>query len=539
MRNERELWDKYCSFLEKPFSEQITYCEERIKKKFEKWKKTKTAKHLMKKFRIEFEKLEDVPLTTYGDYPILHEFGARIDALVKKKPRKRGERLLDYYSRLFAELKPMLDGWMIDDFGCAAKTSGTSGKPKWIIHGATSLKNYEEGCVTMACLICSENWGETKIKEGDTSLNIVAPIPYISGWGLLLSSRHFKPIPPPEVIEGVTDMGRRLWIIFKSIEKGSKPVLAAGITSFFKLVCRYLKDKASVFKEYYESLDFGLAKFYMLCKWMHSRLFHKPYKRVRDFLPLRGVGVAGVNIDIYKDFFVEEFGVEPTNLYGSTELPAVMHGPPDRKICLIPNLKIGYFEFMDERGHVKKIDELKIGETYELIGTILESLLIRYRTGDLLTVVDFRDDGMPYFMFKSRINEVLDFYGYFRIGENIFSRVLDRAGLRYFEKWAITKEIRRDGERLLVLMEMPWEYSETQMAKIIFKNLLQESDEFQNYVKDFSIKYPKEIIRVEYLKKGTFLRYSLRRIKEGVEPGQIKLPKVIPPERKEVLDLLK
>ena len=86
---------------------------------------------------------------------------------------------------------------------------------------------------------------------------------------------------------------------------------------------------------------------------------------------------------------------------------------------------------------------------------------------------------------------------------------------------------------------MPWEYSETQMAKIIFKNLLQESDEFQNYVKDFSIKYPKEIIRVEYLKKGAFLRYSLRKIKEGAEPGQIKPPKVIPPERKEVLDLLK
>ena len=190
----------------------------------------------------------------------------------------------------------------------------------------------------------------------------------------------------------------------------------------------------------------------------------------------------------------------------------MMYGSPDRKTYLIPDLRMGYYEFINERGEVKRIDELKRGKTYELVGTSMGGMLIRYRMEDLLTVVDFRDDGMPYFTFKSRVSELLDFYGYFRIGEELFSRVLDQIGLRYFEKWALTKETRRDSEYTRVLMEMPWEYSEERTAKMIFENLLQLSDDFQSYVKDFSIKHPKEIIKVEYLGRGAFLRYSLNKI---------------------------
>jgi len=538
MKNERELWDEYCSFLEKPFSEQIAYSEERLKKHVKRWKNTKTDRYLMKKFQRKIEEPEDIPLTTYEDYPILHKFGEKMDALTASRPKRRGERLFDYYSRFFAELKPMLDGWMVDEFGFAAKTSGTTGKPKWIVHSVTTLKDYERSGVTIVCLICSESWGETKVKEGERGLNIVAPLPYISGWGVLLGSKHFGIVPPLESVEGITDMGRRMWITLEKIEEGHKPVFAAGVPSFFKMVCRYFKDRSHLFREYYESTDFGLAKFYMLFKWLHARLFNKPYEKIRDFLPLKGLGLSGVNIAPYKDFFIREFEVEPTNLYCCTEFPVIMYGPPDRKTCLIPDLRTGYYEFLDKNGNLKKIDELKKGETYELVGTAFEGMLARYRMEDLLTVVEFRDDGMPYFIFKSRIKEMLDFYGYFRITESVFSKTLVKAGLKYFEKWTVTKESTREGEQLLVLMEKPWKYSEAESAKIIFNALLQTSPDFRSYIEDFSIKKPQEVIRVKYLKKGAFLRYSLRKMKEKAELGQIKPPKIVPPERKNVLDLL-
>ncbi|MEM2514053.1 MAG: GH3 auxin-responsive promoter family protein [Candidatus Bathyarchaeia archaeon] len=537
MLDEKEIWHKYCSFLEKPFSEQVAYSEERIKKHFEKWTKTKTARYLAMKYGVEIKKFEDIPLTSYEDYPILHEFGLKIDEMTKRMPR-REERLFDYYSMLFAELKPIIDGWMIDDFGYAAKTSGSTGEPKWIVHGVTALKNYENSCITVAGLMCSESWGETKIKEGDTGLLPAAPIPYTSGWGLLLGSKYFKVIPSLEVAEKITDMRKRLWIILKEIEEGRKPVFAAGVPSFFQMVCRYLKDRASIYREYYSSLKIGFAKFYMLLKWWQSSLFDQSYKNLRDFLPLKGIGIGGVNISPYKDFFVKEFGIEPTNVYGSTEFPTNMYGPPDRKECLLLDLRTGYYEFIDENGNIRRVDELKKGRTYELVGTAIESMLIRYRVKDLFTVVDFRDDGMPYFAFKSRVGEILDFYGYFRITEGLFSKIISNIGLKYFEKWTVAKVLDEKGEHILILMEKPWEYSEEETAKIIFEKMREMLPDFQDYIRDFSVKSSTEIVRVKYLRKGAFLRYSIKKIKEGAEPGQIKPPKIIPPERNIELNLL-
>ncbi|MEM3744953.1 MAG: GH3 auxin-responsive promoter family protein [Candidatus Bathyarchaeia archaeon] len=536
MMNEKEIWDKYCSFLEKPFSEQIAYSEKIIEENFEKWKKTKTAQYLVNKYNVKIEKFEDTPLTTYGDYPALQEFASRIERIIARKPR-RGERLFDYYSGIFTELKPIVDGWMIDNFGFAAKTSGTTGEPKWIAHSITNLKIFEENLLTVAALTCSESWGETKIREGERGLQLAAPLPYLSGWSVLLSSKHFNMIPPPEVIEGETNLGKRLWIILKEIERGTKPTVAGGETAFFHLVCRYLKNKTEVFREYYKSLNLGLAKIYMSFRWLLSH-FSKRYERLRDLLPLKGISVAGVNIEPYKSLFIQEFGVEPTNVYASTEFPVLMCGPPDRKECLIPILKTGYYEFIDEKSNVKKIDELKRGETYELVVTTIQSMLIRYRIGDLLTVVDFRDDGMPYFIFKARVNELLDFYGYFRITERIFSNALREAGLKYFEKWAVTKEIREGDEQLYVLMERPWRYSEEEAAKIIFNALSKTFPDFQNFIRDFSIKKPSDVIRVKYLRGGAFLRYSMKMVKEGAEIGQIKPPKIIPLQKKEIVDLL-
>jgi hypothetical protein len=83
------LWREYCSFFDKPFSEQLEYNELKLKAYFNRWKRTKMARQLCPKGVSTFE---DVPLTTYEDYTILHEFGSRIEKLIKKLP-ERMERL--------------------------------------------------------------------------------------------------------------------------------------------------------------------------------------------------------------------------------------------------------------------------------------------------------------------------------------------------------------------------------------------------------------------------------------------------------------
>ena len=59
-----DLWKKYCSYCEKPFSEQIATSKHKMKEYFEKWKK----KDLYKEFCADkTSKFKDVPITDYRD----------------------------------------------------------------------------------------------------------------------------------------------------------------------------------------------------------------------------------------------------------------------------------------------------------------------------------------------------------------------------------------------------------------------------------------------------------------------------------------
>ena len=157
---------------------------------------------------------------------------------------------------------------------------------------------------------------------------------------------------------------------------------------------------------------------------------------------------------------------------------------------------------------------------------------------DLFKVVDFRDDGMPIFSFESRRADLLDIRNYFRLSDALAIKALVEAGLPLTDKWAFAKEIEPD-EHLCLLMEREWEYPEREASRRIFEALQKVDPQFQNYVRDFGIRDPWKVIKVEYLRKGAFMRYVMQRAKQGAEMGQIKPLKLITPKNKEVADLLK
>jgi len=190
---------------------------------------------------------------------------------------------------------------------------------------------------------------------------------------------------------------------------------------------------------------------------------------------------------------------------------------------------------------IRKITQLERDNVYELVVTPFGSVLVRYRMGDLLKVVDFRDNGMPVFSFESRKVDLLDIRSYFRLSEAVATNALLEAGLPPTDKWAFAKEIdhtTRD-EYLCLLMEKEWEFSELEASRGVFDALRKLDPYFQNYVEDFGIRDPWQVIKVEYLKKGAFMRYIMQRAKQGAPMGRIKPLKLITPEKKEVADLLR
>ncbi|RLG95281.1 hypothetical protein DRO29_05830, partial [Candidatus Bathyarchaeota archaeon] len=113
-------------------------------------------------------------------------------------------------------------------------------------------------------------------------------------------------------------------------------------------------------------------------------------------------------------------------------------------------------------------------------------------------------------------------------------------------KWAVIKLL-KPREHLHFLMEKVWPYSEREAERIIFNALIEAEktiprpDEtlLRDYIADFRIRDPSEVVRVEYLRPGAFLRYSIMKAKEGVPIGQYKPPKIIPPERIDIYEALK
>ncbi|RLG98712.1 hypothetical protein DRO29_00310, partial [Candidatus Bathyarchaeota archaeon] len=463
-----DLWEKYCKFYEKDFSEQMEYNRKRLERYFQKWRKTALAKILCPE---KPNRYQDVPITTYSDYPMLSEFGQRISDMVRANPKKRGETFRDYYMRIGQKAGSWLSQYMVEPFYLCMKTTGTTGESKWVAHGRTFWENFASASIATAVVACSDGWGETKLKEGDKALNMNAPIPYVSGWGALASQAHLKLVPPIEVADNLKDMKEKFFLILKAIRRGEKIAVGGGIGSLFYMICKYFVEPEEFYAEYYRSMNLGIKKVLLYLKMLQCRLSRRERTSIVNFMPLKGVLIAGVEAQLYIDFFREEFNLEPLHIYGSTEAGPLMRGDPDRKTDLIPDLRTSYIEFKTEDGEVKNLDELKKGEVYDIVVTPFGSIFFRYDMEDSVRVVDFRDDGMPIFAFEGRRKAIIRLYEY-DVTPNVITRALSLAGLKSSDKWAVIKLL-KPREHLHFLMEKVWPYSEREAERIIFNALIE------------------------------------------------------------------
>ena len=530
-----ELWKKYCSFFDKPFSEQVEYNEAQAKEYFKKWKKTKMAKKLCPK---GVKKLEDVPLTDYSDYPILREFGVKVERLSETVPKKKGELLWDYYRRISNKVALMLNEWMVDNYHFCLKTSGAGGESKWFAHDKTYWEKAVRTGFQVVIFACSDGWGTTKIKRGDRFLNIAAPPPYGSSVGTKTFETFLKAVPPTHIMENIADMRKKMSLVYKTIEKGKKIDFAFGPASVLGLLSKYFTEPDKLYKDRYQSMNLGMVKFILFLKYLQARMRGKKHKKVREVMPAKGLICTAWDGTIYLEYLRDQFDVEPFNMYAASDTHIPFMGRPQRKFDFFPNFETVYFEFLADNGEIKKIDELRKNHVYELIVTTFGSMTVRYRLGDLFRVIDFEDDGMPIFRFESRKIGMIDIYGYFRLSEAIVREALHNVGLSATDNWAVTQEL-HPKEHVHILMEKEWNYSEDQSAKLIFNSLQKINPDFENYVRDYKIKDCSEVLEVKYLRKGAFMRYTMKKAREGVPFGQIKPPKIIGPDKHHLVDLLR
>lgn len=533
-----KLWNKYCSFIYEDFQKQIEYNREETEAYFKKIKNTKLLEAIGAK---NAENIRQVPITTYDDYVFLKSFGERVRKLELSIPKKSNETLAEYHIRIGRmAAEPIMD-YLPGDFSFYVKTTGTTAYNKWIIHTQLFNEIASETGMSILAIACSERFGTTSLRIGDTLLNIGAPPPYISGWGHhgLAKNLNFRIYPPFEITDKISDIRRRIWIILKKIDKMKEKIaIIAATASILYMLVRYITDRCSFYKNYYEALNLGLTKIYVFLNYVYSKLSWK-VKSIEEVLPVKGLICSGYDSRIYYKLIENNFRVKPLNMYASSEFGFPMYGTVENKYNMILDLRTGYFEFIHTKtGEVFKVDELKKGESYSLIGTPFGGSIVRYRIGDIFRVEEIRDDGMPIFSFEGREGYVIDIYDYFRINEDLATRVMMRSGLISSENWCFAK-LMDPSEHLCILMEKEHDYSENIAEEKIFRALIEESPDFRDFVRDFKIKNAADIIKVEFLRKGAFIRYFELRLKSGVPYGQIKPPKIIPSHKMEIFETLR
>ena len=532
----RQLWEKYCGFYRKSFEEQIEYNEVLLKRHLSLWLNTYTGRDLCRDKIVKG--IDDLPLTEYGDYTILGKVTDAIEYCEKNVPVGENETLHDYYMRTFGQhVRPLCEGYIPDEPYFCAKTTGTTGKPKYFVHGKGFYETFISSSMALVLIAFSKDWGDNVLDDRVNALNLIAPPPYISGWALKYWSNFLKFVPPIEVADKIRDMGKKFYIALKMIEDGNRIHMAGGSGSLLYMACKYFSDQEYFLKESYRATSSWIKRFLIMLKIFTLKFSNGKKRDLREIMPLKGVLIGSTDARMYSEFFEKEFGVTPLNSYGSTEFGSAMFGRPDRKMDFMPNLKSLYFEFLDEKGEIRKINELKLGESYELVGTPFNTMLVRYRIGDLFKCIDFYD-GMPVFSFEGRVQSLISVYDYYRVTEDVMARALVEANFKASDRWAVAKVL-NPREKLLVLLEKEWPISEGEAEKRIFNALMNVQPEFRDYVNDFRISDPSEAIEVEFLSRGTFTRYAILQAKRNVPLGQYKPPKIIPPEKVQILEDLR
>ncbi|MGM0509579.1 MAG: hypothetical protein ACQESD_00430 [Thermoplasmatota archaeon] len=530
----KDLWDEYCSFYEKDFSEQFEYSKRKLNEHLERWSRTKTANKLCPD---GFDGLDDIPVTTYEDYNFLYKYGKKIEKAVEEDPKPDGMSWKDYYEGIEKRHKHLIEDWIPGEYGCVVKTTGSTGESKWIVHSKRWLDNVGRSAIQAIILSGSEKTGETSIERGDTVLNMGVPIPYIVGYGTFYLQKEFDLFPSFEVTDNMPNMKDKLYYILKHLKKGQELNVAFAVAPTLYLFSKAVTEPAEVYRDNLRSMSFGIKKILVSMLYLKERLTSNKTSTAKDELSTKGLTTGGQDVILYSNYLEEQYGITPLNLFGSTEM-GLMMGSPENRTKLMPNMKAMFMEFIDKDGNFHQISELEEGEVYKMIVTPFGSPLIRYDQKDLLRVAEIREDGMPLFEFESREANMLNISDYFIANEGIIFRTLKRAGWRRSSNWAVTKSIEvKQGLRFL--MEKDWEYDRKEAEKRIYKALKEENEFFEKYVDDFGISDPSDVIEVEYLKKGAFKRYTLKKM-DGDEPiGQYKAPKVITPKEYDIIETLR
>jgi len=419
--------------------------------------KEKVAEEQARSLSLKFEKMAG---TTIGD-----------KLNIKEATNLSEIGLTDYsfYEPFFANPDPSAFMHPIENY-IRTRTSGTSAKEKWFMFPKSSISRFwRETGIAIIMTIFNDGEG-IKFEYGDVCFINVAPRPFLGGYILPLADKT-----------------------------------SSGLVTITPDMNLPYQEKIDYFINNYERIDGAVLT--------ASSLISQIIPKLKEKISLKGVLTLDSPIaQVYEDEITEFCGTPPKTLYATTEtfgctVPSVQY-----PLAFFFDWRRGIFEFHPfEKGRCRPdtlidIRQVKTNHVYQPVFTSLESEITRYVLPDLLKCIAESDDALnietPVFMFQQRHENTVSIQNFTRISENELLTAFRKAAINISEFTART-EVHNGLEYMKIIIE------ENGIKREEFINRLDKS--LGNLDKDYLdlTKFFNYVpIKVEFVPKGTFLRYT-------------------------------
>ncbi|OHD70456.1 MAG: hypothetical protein A2V99_10235 [Spirochaetes bacterium RBG_16_67_19] len=508
-----ELWKRYCGFLDLTAEEFLSIQGSLLTEQLQLAAGGILGRKILgeRPPRTLEEFQATIPFTTYDDYePYLSE--------------KREEALA---------VKPL--SW--------SHSAGRGGKFKWIPHSEAGMDKVARNCIALFVLSSTSRKGQINIRPGLKFLTIVPPAPYTSGTGFGRLRERFtiKSIPTQASVTGLPFREQVARGFEVALRDGFE--VAGAIASVLVRMGQQMSGQAASSSKLSAKFLHPKVLFRLLRGLIRSRSQHRPVYP-KDLWNPKGIIAAGLDMSIYKDEIEKYWGVQPFDVYASTEtMLLAMQSWNKRNLTFLPDA--AFLEFLpyspfqtsapDHRATLL-IDKLEKDRYYEVIITQFHGMpLMRYRLGDVIRVVSRGDEDagvkLPQFEIVRKIDEAINLAALCSLDERTIWKAIADTGVKYAD-WTAYKEYDQSETYLRLLIELKEERAAAEMSALLDRSLRKVDTDYG----DIDHYLQTNPIRTTLLSEGTFARFTEAKVRAGADLAHIK-PKHIEPSR-EVLEQL-
>ena len=499
-----EVWTKFCGFLDLNVDEFMEIQERLLMEQIELIRETQIGRMILNDGSHESLQAfrQTVPITSYEDYEPYFE--------------TKNDQVLPQPAYIWA------------------RTSGRSGKLKWIPYTRQAYHRLGERVFAGVILAAARGRGDINIQERDILVYNTPPRPYISGVALraLAEQYNFRFIPSLESTEDM-DFQERIEIGFTTAMKTGIDILGSLSVVLVKMGERFTEGAQTTkfTKELvHPRVAARLARAYIRSQIENRTMLPK------DLWKVKAIPSGGMDTSIYKDKIEYYWGTPPFEQYGSTEEGAVatqvwtkdgMTFFPDAAFLeFIPKLE--WDKWRSDPAYIPKtvlINDVEVGRRYELVITnFYGKPLIRYRMHDLIEITALEDQEtgikLPQMTFVGRSEDFIDLAGFTGlIDEKLVWRAILLTSIPY-EEWSIRKEVLNGHPILHLYIETPPDVEQSKIQRKVHESLKTLNPSYRDYESMIG----EQSLIVTKLSPGTFNAYLLEMQSAGADLAHLKPP---------------